>query len=314
MSLVTATRSLLRLGLGPDPSAWPEPGLTVLAGESVEALFPLASPAGSHGAFELFQCGDWRLGVASVARCGRIEDQTRTLYAELLAAVEPHHLARIWNYLPGINEPDDNGLEQYRGFCRGRSLAFEQTLGPGFTAFVPAGSAVGARSDRLTVLFAAHAAPGRHVENPLQIPAYDYPPDYGPRAPSFARATLVTNLPRPIAFLSGTAAIRGHVTIAPGCTSDQLDCLIENLRAISLACGLGPGLFPGPDGTRHFKVYLRHAADLALARDQLEAALFQPGDTVSYLEAEICRSTLNVEVEATLLIGAKAFSDGRATP
>jgi chorismate lyase/3-hydroxybenzoate synthase len=296
-----AESTRLRIEPGRDPATWFDPGLPVLAGDATERLFPAAQPAGRHGPFALFQHGDWLIGAASAPCAGALGDHTRSLYRVLLAAAGPRHLTRIWNYVPAINALDASGEENYHTFCRGRSLAFEEWFGPGFTSRVPAASAVGTRSDRLTIVFAATTTPPRHVENPLQLPAYDYPAAYGPRAPSFARATLVPGCRHPVTFISGTAAIRGHATVAPACTARQLDCLIENLREIGRACGLGSGLSAGPDGSRHFKVYLRHAADLAATAASLGAALLQPGDIVTYLEADICRAALNVEIEATLL-------------
>ena len=108
------------------------------------------------------------------------------------------------------------------------------------------------------------------------------------------------------AFVSGTAAIVGHTTVAPGDTAAQLACTLDNLAAISRACGLGRDLGAGRSAARFFKVYLRHAADFAPVAAQLERALLGPGDEVTYLHADICRATLNIEIEATIL-GAPAI-------
>jgi hypothetical protein len=150
---------------------------------------------------------------------------------------------------------------------------------------------------------AAPRAP-RHLENPEQLPAYRYPKEHGPFSPSFARATLATWAGRPLAFVSGTAAIKGHATVAPGSLAGQLDCTLDNLRLISRTAGWGEDLGASAGVERHFKVYLRHAADLPAAERRLSAALFRPGDRVVWLEADICRAELNVEIEATLLSAA----------
>src|SRR6185369_4357459 len=102
-----------------------------------------------------------------------------------------------------INESGPGEMENYRIFCRGRSLAFERHFCAGFKARLPAASAVGSKSSALTVAFAASTRPPRHVENPLQVPAYDYPGEYGPRAPSFARATIVPGANDATVFISG---------------------------------------------------------------------------------------------------------------
>jgi enamine deaminase RidA (YjgF/YER057c/UK114 family) len=150
------------------------------------------------------------------------------------------------------------------------------------------------------VAFAACPGLPRHVENPLQVAAYDYPGAYGPRAPSFARATVVAGPASATVFISGTAAIRGHATIAPESTRLQLECTLENLHGIAAACGLGSAMGAGPGATRHFKVYVRHAAEQPMVAAILQERLLLDTDHVSYLQADICRSSLLVEIEATL--------------
>ena len=300
----TATAKLPSFRLGFTGVAWDalaeEMGIPVLAGATVESLFDPTSPLERVGLFTLFETGGWRLGVATVSAETGLEEETCRIYRDLFAATGSWHLARVWNYVPAINHLGESGLENYRVFCRGRSLAFENQYGSTFKALLPAASAVGSKTSRLTVAFAASRARPRHVENPLQVPAYDYPADYGPRPPSFARATLVQTGATPSLFVSGTAAIRGHVTMAPGDTLGQLDYTLENLRTISSACGLKNTLvLPGAE-KRMFKVYLRNPADLPAVAARLEQELLHPGDIVSYLHADICRESLNVEIEASL--------------
>ncbi len=300
MSPAVAELSCLQIALGGDGTAVFDTGVPVLAGDRGDDLFAVAQPAGRSGGLSLFNSGTWRLGVGAVPTGGGLESATQELYADILRATHGLHLARIWNYVPEINEAGPSGLENYRAFCQGRSRAFAQRHGPGFEAFVPAASAVGCRSSSLTVVFAAGPSAPRHVENPVQMPAYDYPADYGPRSPSFARASVVAGEEGATVFISGTAAIRGHATVAPGDLVAQLACTLENLRAISLACGLGPELDRTGRAARHFKVYLRRPADQPLVAKTLEALLFTAGDRVSYLLADICRQPLLVEIEATL--------------
>lgn len=300
MSVTLAEPPLLRITFGQDPGGSFNSGLPVLAGDAVEALFRPARPAGRLGALHLFRPDDWLLGAASIPLSAGLETAAHRLYADILQATRGRHLVRIWNYVPSINETETGDLENYRLFCRGRSLAFEEELGANFKVLLPSASAVGCQSGGFTVAFAACLAQPRHVENPLQVPAYDYPRAYGPRAPSFARATIVPGATRPTVFISGTAAIRGHASVAPHRTLEQLECTLDNLREISLACGAGPRLGAGEWPTRHFKVYLRHAADQPRVAARLEECLLQPGDAVSYLRADICRAELNVEIEATL--------------
>lgn len=300
MSCPEADLPRLKVTFGAEAAAMFDPGLPVLSGDAVEDLFGPAGSAGRSGAFALFRAERWLLGAATVSLRAGLEDSCHGLYREIIQAAGGWHLVRIWNYIPGINDTGPDGLENYRAFCRGRSLAFEQELGGRFTVLLPAASAVGCDSAALTVVFAACTVQPRHVENPLQTPAYDYPGDYGPRAPSFSRATVVPGPGSDTVFISGTAAIRGHATIAPFNMGGQLECTLENLGEISSACGLGPDLDRRGGSTRHFKVYLRRSADRPRVAAALADKLLTGADRVSYLRSDICRAGLLVEIEASL--------------
>ena len=274
----------------------------MLGGDAVEALFGEALPDGNAGAFKLYRAGRWLLGCARHPAGAVIEPAAGILYRDLFSAVGPRRLARIWNYVPGINQTGADGLETYRSFCRGRSLAFEERFGPGFTREVPAASAVGSEGGDLVIVFAAAEEDLVHVENPRQVPAYNYPADHGPRAPSFARATSVGQADQTRAvFISGTAAIRGHATVQADQALQELDCTLENLEEIGRACGLGPRLDGGAGAARHYKVYLRHAADFPPIERAVRERLLVAGDHVSFLRADICRAELRIEIEATLI-------------
>ncbi len=291
----------LRIAFGADETGVFEPGLPVLGGEPWESLFGDVRPAGRTGSLALFTAADWLLGAASVTLNPGLEAATRLLYRDIFQAARGWHLARVWNYVPAINRTGSAGLENYRVFCRGRSLAFEEEHGAGCQAWMPAASAVGVRTSVLTVVFAACLVRPRHHENPLQVPAYNYPVAYGPRPPSFARATVVPgDGGTSTVFISGTAAIRGHAIVSPASTRGQLDCTLENLQALARTVGLDPELDRGGDSARHFKVFLRHAADQPEVAAILDERLFGGADTVTYLEADICRAALRVEIEASL--------------
>jgi chorismate lyase/3-hydroxybenzoate synthase len=272
----------------------------LLAGEAVERIFDEVHPAGETDGFRLFRRGGLLLGCALEPARPDLVAQSQSLYQRLIALSRGRHLYRIWNYVPRINA-QVAGLENYHAFCRGRSLAFEEALGPAFTRALPAASAVGGDDHHLAVIFAAGSAAPRHIENPEQTPAYEYPEEHGPRPPSFARATVVEEDGRRYAFISGTSAVKGHATVAPGAWDEQLACTLDNLRLISQAIGLGDAFGAGKNLARHFKVYLRRAWDLAAVRTALEAALLRPGDRVTYLRADICRAALNLEIEVALV-------------
>ncbi|MFA5056682.1 MAG: hypothetical protein WC485_01095 [Opitutaceae bacterium] len=270
-----------------------------LAGDDHETLVATAGAATMKDDVWLSPGCDLSGGFGLARPALDLEAATTDLYRRLFAATEGLQLYRLWNYLPHINACED-GLENYRRFCRARSLAFEARFGKHFQQSLPSSSAVGTSAGPLTVAFVAGSTPARHFENPAQLPAFNYPPEHGPRPPSFSRATRADTSAATHVFISGTAAIRGHATVAPGDLEAQVTCTFENLRSIGKTCGLDAALGGNGEWQRTFKVYLRHRDDLPRVVKRMEADLLRPGDQVLYLRADICRSELMVEIEARL--------------
>jgi chorismate lyase/3-hydroxybenzoate synthase len=279
-------------------------GLTLnlpwLAGAPCEEIFDHVVPLGAEDGIDLYRSDDLLIGHASTPFEGAdLSGAAQRLYERVLTACRGRHLYRIWNYVPRINE-DTAGLENYRAFCRGRSVAFEKNFGGSYQQKLSSASAVGCEGSILETLFVAGKSVPTHIENPEQIPAYQYPLEYGPRSPSFSRATTVKDGTRQWVFVSGTAAIKGHHTVSTRTLAEQIDCTLDNLRLVSRASGIGDTLGAGDGWERHFKVYLRRASDLAATTTALERSLLSPVDRVTYLRADICRAALDVEIEATL--------------
>lgn len=206
-------------------------------------------------------------------------------------------LIRVWNYFPGINETD-GGLERYRRFSVGRHDAFAAKH-RSVSKDAPAACALGSRSGPLSICFLAARSAGTAIENPRQVSAYHYPPQYGPRAPLFSRGMLSRPGSRPLLFISGTASIVGHETMHAGDTQKQAAETACNVRAVieeANHAGLAAG------GALKLKAYVRHSDDLPAVRGRLEHA-FGPAADVVYLQADICRSDLLVEVEGVCAAG-----------
>ena len=266
---------LLQLGGAPVAELWHAPGVVQGAdaggwrwAASGELLFGATElPAGSGGELEASAREAYRGALEGAARLGF------------------PHLLRAWNVVPAINRPED-GLERYRRFCRGRAEAFEAHHGPGFEALLPASSAVGSAEGPLVMWFLAGREPGEHRENPRQVSAWAYPPRYGPRSPSFARATRCPAAAGGRLLLSGTASIVGHRSLHPGDVAGQLDETLRNLEH----------LLDAGDELAAVRVYVRHAADAGQVRAALERRLGADLPAV-YLRADICREELLVEVE-----------------
>lgn len=225
-------------------------------------------------------------------RAGELEDAAFTGYARILRATRGLHLYRFWNTVPRINA-DENDLERYKLFCRGRSFAFERHFGERFPAHLPAASAVGSRGGDLVIAFMAGEDEPQHRENPRQVAAWAYPESYGPRSPSFARATCLPSSLGGAVLLSGTASVVGHESAHPGDTAAQVDETVRNLDAL-LSAAVDPA-DPRRSVTM-LKAFVRHREDFVLVREALSRA-YGPHVPVLVLQADICRAELLVEIE-----------------
>lgn len=259
----------------------------------------LATSRGRCGRVEWAENGRILFGSLASPLAGDLAGETAAHFAELLAAAEERgfpHLLRVWNFLPGINA-EENGTERYRLFNSGRAAAFDARYGVAEAELrFSASSAVGSSGDHLVTWFAAAQSPGRHLGNPRQVHAFRYPADYGPRPPSFTRATIAPQEVGGALFLSGTASIAGHETRHVGELLLQLEETLHNIETLlAAAAGAGTTL---PD-LRKFdlvRVYLRDAADLELVREPLLRRIGSE-PALHFVEADICRADLLLEIE-----------------
>ncbi len=249
------------------------------------------------------RAGDTLFGVidldeAESADDGRppLQAASEAAYERIFRLLELHelpHLWRVWNYMADINAVS-HGLERYRQFNIGRRDAFMARRGG--AGNVPAACALGLAAGPLSIAFLAGLAPAVPFENPRQVSAYRYPPEYGPRAPIFSRAALVRPPGQEILFVSGTASIVGHRTVHPHDVAGQCREALANLAAVAAEVNRAARSQPFALEELVYRVYVRHAADFPLIRDQFAPRL--GGAQVLYVQADICRADLLLEIEA----------------
>ncbi|MBU6416144.1 MAG: pteridine-dependent deoxygenase [Xanthomonadaceae bacterium] len=228
------------------------------------------------------------MAIEADESAGGIEAACEHVYDRLLAHLDAspeRHLLRVWNYLDTINSGEGDA-ERYRRFCsaRARSMAAH-----GLVRF-PAATAIGHRGTprRLQVYALSASADGHALENPRQVSAWEYPRQYGPTAPSFARAML---LPQGGLAISGTAAVIGHASHHVEDVTAQLDEAVANLRAL-----LERAALPAFDTLSPLKVYVRHPEDAATVRAALARHLDASVPRI-LLQGDICRTELLVEID-----------------
>ncbi|MDY7086956.1 MAG: FkbO/Hyg5 family chorismatase [Actinomycetota bacterium] len=273
-----------------------QPGFT----ELWETTGPVT--AGRYAGLRYSHDGEHLFCAGRIAAAPRYSEAVRQAYGEAFRLMESlgfPYAFRMWNFVSGINDANADGVEVYRDFCIGRAEAVDRWATDGV---MPAATGVGAHGGGIAFcLLASRSVRPVHLENPGQVPAYHYPPEHGPRAPSFARATYLAGpdgAPGHL-YVSGTASIRGHRTVHEGDLDRQVACALENIDRVvgrdNLAAHGVPGGYSRAD-LRTVKVYVRHAGDLERVRRLCREA-FSPEADIALLTVDICRADLLVEIE-----------------
>jgi hypothetical protein len=292
----TQDRSIFRR-LRPDPGA----PLLASAGAAFDVWFD-GMATRQHGCVRFVVEGEWLYGCAEAHAAAGLQEAARRAYADLfhvLGQSASSHLLRLWNYFPGINA-DGGGAERYWQFNAGRQQAFIEARRSAFEG-APAACALGTQAGPLRVYFLAGRIPPVAIENPRQISAYRYPDAYGPSAPTFSRAALAdVGAHRTALFISGTASIVGHATVHIGDIRLQAEESLTNIAAIRAVAGERAGVsFPAEALT--YTLYVRRPTDLAVVREVFEREVGPHSGAARsaiYLQADICRADLLVEIEA----------------
>jgi len=230
---------------------------------------------------------------------GPLELATIRAYTDIFAALDKvgyPQLVRIWNYVPSINEDGGKG-ERYWQFNRARQESFLSRQRP-IVETVPAGSALGTPTGSpLVIYFLASRVAMRPIENPRQVSAYYYPSKYGPKSPTFSRAALLTEPAGKTLLVSGTASIVGHESVHTDDVAAQTRETIANINVLIAEANRLSGHPYYATDMLAYKVYVRNPQHLSTIAAELRAAVGHRA-TVTYLQADVCRRDLLVEIEA----------------
>lgn len=245
----------------------------------------------TENGIKIAHTGNILMASCSIEESGQLADDTRRAYEQLLQKVNEHgypHLLRAWNYIANINEGQGDN-ERYKQFCAGRYAAFcHMNISE---SDYPAASALGHASDKITIYLISAKHRGSHIENPSQQSAYTYPKQYGSKSPSFARATVSHELEQ--TFISGTASITGHETLHIDDVKNQLILTLDNIQKLAVHIENKQQI---KLGNSLFKVYIRNVENFPQIQHLLSD--LYPDLPCLYLQADICRSDLLLEIEA----------------
>jgi len=137
------------------------------------------------------------------------------------------------------------------------------------------------------------------IENPGQTPAYSYEAAYSPQSPKFSRAmTLVTGQYATI-WISGTASIVNSESRHPGDIERQTEQAINNIARLIAPDNLSQHGLKGAGAALNdlakIRVYVKRAEDFQRCRGVCERRF--GAVPALYLQADICRPELLVEIE-----------------
>lgn len=225
----------------------------------------------------------------------------RALAAALSHSSTPYAL-RFWNFIPDIRTPAPGGIDRYMVFNAGRFAALTEWFGgerPS-SAHVATATGVGHGGRDLVIHVLAGHSRGTHVENPRQVPSFEYSQQYGPVPPCFARATWIDDGRGGRKLLiGGTSSVCGEKSVHPNDAASQTRETLTNLSHLLVAAGAASAKKDNElSALRDLRVYFVRPADRSVIDEELRGAL--PAECLARIEfrqAELCRAELLVEIE-----------------
>jgi enamine deaminase RidA (YjgF/YER057c/UK114 family) len=224
-----------------------------------------------------------------------------------------NHVVRQWNYIGNILEIK-HGFQNYQIFNEVRSEVYQKyrTI-HGY----PSATGIGMRLDGVSLDFCAFMANERviikPIENPNQLNAYEYGQEVlkgvagkgksVKHPPQFERALLLSGKNRSTLFISGTASIIGQDTIGIEDIEKQTIVTLDNISKLIDQTRLGQ-ITTGNDKEWGkyllLRVYVKNQNDFPTVKSICNKRF--PDVPSVFIESDICRDNLLVEIEAEFFI------------
>jgi enamine deaminase RidA (YjgF/YER057c/UK114 family) len=225
------------------------------------------------------------------------------------------NIIRQWNYISDIV-----GEESEEGIVRQNYQEFNEVRGEWYRknelkSDFPAATGIGTLGDgvRLEIIagYWDDTMP-LSLKNPVQKDAHQYSEDQligsiKKSTPLFERGKLVFSQGRGHIWVSGTAAIRGEISVKDDTlgqtkiTCENIDQLIQNDNLV--AAGLPKENYMTK--ASYIRAYVKYHSDGLVVQQFLNN--HYPGAVVHVLEGDVCRSELLVEIEGEFSITSKSI-------
>lgn len=177
-----------------------------------------------------------------------------------------------------------------------QGIAFPASTGIGADDYDLVASCQAIRSERDDLLIVP-------LENPMQVPAFDYGAVYSPKSPKFSRAMAFVAGTDAKVYISGTASITDSESRFEGDPERQTHQTLDNIAALVTAENLAKHGVKGFGATlEHLvvaRVYVKNREHFPAVRQVCEQRI--PGTPVIYTFADVCRPELLVEIEGVVV-------------
>ncbi len=250
-------------------------------------------------------------GIAASSFTDSMREQSQEVCGKISTLLQhlnltPSAIIRQWNYIGNITATRA-GEQNYQAFNDIRSELYSSDK---WEKGYPAATGIGSSCDGLVVCLALYDGDQEYaIDNPQQISAHTYNErllvgDCSKATPKFERAKCIIFDNMSACLISGTAAICGEESIQSEDivaqtlqTIENIEVLIsdENMAANNCpACSLEPFIL---------RIYVKHRKDFNAVRRVVEARWGSVAQV--YLEADVCRSELLVEIEGVAKGGVR---------
>ena len=221
------------------------------------------------------------------------------------------NIIRQWNYIEDIAIVEDESAPQnYQDFNDVRARYYDQVT---FDWGYPAATGIGQTTGGVIIGFIAVSEADnisiKPIANPGQIDAHRYSDvvlegnSEEKCTPKFERAKLVSIGPKNYFYVSGTASILGEETVHVGDVEQQTLTTIENIKRLFSKENqdeLGLSFDVAEIQFSHLRVYVKYQKDIPAVQKVCEAELNCKSSL--YLESDVCREDLLVEIEGVFTV------------